>query len=543
MKKITISRISVKDFKGQTFDANLYDKTLISGKNGVGKTTVKNSFMWLLTGRTDANGRVNHELFDNTKPLTKDTPEACVECVFTIDKSDHTLKRIARAKFIRPKGGTEWVKSPSDDYKYYVDGMEYNASDYNEWIEYNICRVDMLPACIDGAFFSRIAEADKLKGREMLVKAVGEQKPNPDKYNNIKEELKTASAEMILKKARDLKRVYSDDIHDWETEKSALEIRLDSLEIDRAKIEESIDRFKEAEKRMKAAERKLANKIDKGKLKSEDLSKKRNAYESEIAALKEAIKKEEADKNKYMVYISDEGKCPTCGQTIRKLSEFEKSRVVKMIAECSENINKYSGRIRKLTEEIAKIAGKMSGILDVGDNVDALKEERDALTKASIGYGICMKEKEERDGIVKRLSDIESELKNAGNGIVKCELQEMEAQEYMQEAAVMLSEAVNSKIDGFKVQMFEILKNGESKPSCTLTDSDGVKYSTLNFSARIRADIAFSRMFCKMLGVNLPCFVDECSVFDSESRPDIKDTQMVYMQCSDEKRLTITKTK
>lgn len=543
MKKITISRISVKDFKGQTFDANLYDNTLISGKNGVGKTTVKNAFMWLLTGRTDANGRINHELYDNTKPLTKDTPEAIVECMFTIDKSDHTLKRVARAKFTRPKGSTEWVKSPSDEYTYYVDGMEYTASEYNAWIEQNICNVEMLPACIDGAFFSRMAEGDKLKGRELLVKVVGECKPDAGEFKNIQEDLVSEKAENILKKSRELKRAYSDDIRDLETEKSSLQSRLPEIVVDEKRIEECRAAYKEAEKRMKAAEKKLASKIDKGKLKSEDLSKKRNAYESEIAALKEAIKHEEKDKDRYMIYLSDERKCPTCGQTIKKTSAIEKERVVRMIGECSEKINKYSERIKKLTAGIAKVTAQMNGLLDLGGNIDSLKDERDALTKASVEFGIAYKSEEDRNKTTERISEIDKEIRDTGKKIVECELKEMEAQEYMQEAAEMLSESVNSKIEGFRVQMFETLKNGENKPSCTLTDAEGIKYSTLNFSARIRADIAFSRMFCKMLGVNLPCFVDECSVFDSASRPDIKGTQMVYMQCSDEERLTITKTK
>jgi hypothetical protein len=103
----------------------------------------------------------------------------------------------------------------------------------------------------------------------------------------------------------------------------------------------------------------------------------------------------------------------------------------------------------------------------------------------------------------------------------------------------MLSKAVNGNLKDTRIQMFETLKNGEQKPSCIITDKQGVKYSTLNFSARMLCNVEIARMFCRLLDVNLPCFVDECSVFDSKHLPIIDGTQMIYMRCSDDQKLVV----
>jgi hypothetical protein len=118
-------------------------------------------------------------------------------------------------------------------------------------------------------------------------------------------------------------------------------------------------------------------------------------------------------------------------------------------------------------------------------------------------------------------------------------IKKMKLDEYSQKCAELLSGEVNSLMSGTKIQMFDVQKNGERKPSCIITNNEGVKYSTLNFSARILANIEISRLFCHLLDVSVPCFVDECSVFDSNHLPTIDGTQMIYMRCSDDQKLVV----
>jgi hypothetical protein len=45
-------------------------------------------------------------------------------------------------------------------------------------------------------------------------------------------------------------------------------------------------------------------------------------------------------------------------------------------------------------------------------------------------------------------------------------------------------------------------------------------------------------MFCKHFEINLPIFVDEASVFDSEHLP-LFDSQTIYLLASDDKTLKV----
>lgn len=88
MKDIKLKKIVLSNWKGQSKEVEFFNKTLIEGKNGSGKTSIANAWYWLLTTYTDANSNPNNELFDNTKELSKDTPKAVVTAHIEIDGTD-----------------------------------------------------------------------------------------------------------------------------------------------------------------------------------------------------------------------------------------------------------------------------------------------------------------------------------------------------------------------------------------------------------------------------------------------------------------------
>ena len=176
---------------------------------------------------------------------------------------------------------------------------------------------------------------------------------------------------------------------------------------------------------------------------------------------------------------------------------------------------------------------------DTTEEQNEIQRLNDLLAEAKV-------KKAEQDGRKQRIAAEESAIealensrKEYGSKLAEWERKKIELERYVQDAANMLSEEVNGNLKDTKIQMFETQKNGEQKPSCVITNADGVKYSTLNFSARMLCNIEIGRMFCRLLDVNLPCFVDECSVFDSKHLPIIDGTQMIYMRCSDDQKLVV----
>lgn len=175
MKKVVLKRIQLTNWKSLNLDVEFSEsKTKISGANGIGKSSLQNAWNWLLSGYTNAYSPKNHELFDNKVEITHETPIASVKAWVSINGIEYTVEKTAQAKFTRRRGTNEYIKDSSDTYKMLIDEIETTATDFNAWIEQNICPTDMLVHCLDGNFFAVIADDDKKKARKVLETIVGE---------------------------------------------------------------------------------------------------------------------------------------------------------------------------------------------------------------------------------------------------------------------------------------------------------------------------------------------------------------------------------
>lgn len=174
-KKITLKSIELKDWKSLNISAKFNDGvTIVKGKNGIGKTSLQSAWNWLWTGYCNSYTPKNHELFDNKTEITHETPIAMVKAWVEIDGIEYTVEKTAQAKFTRVRGTNEYQKSSSDVYTIKIDGIEITPTAFNEWIDANLCPIDMIPYCLDGTFFSTLCEDDKKKGRRILENIVGE---------------------------------------------------------------------------------------------------------------------------------------------------------------------------------------------------------------------------------------------------------------------------------------------------------------------------------------------------------------------------------
>lgn len=174
MKQIVLKRIKLSNWKTKNLDVTFGKVTRISAENEVGKSSLQQAWNWLFTSYTSAVYPKNHELFDNRVELSPETPIASVKAWLDIDGMEFTIEKTAQAKFTRKRGSNEWVKDSSDSYKVLIDDIETSATDFNAWIEHNICPTDMLVYCLEGSFFSVLAEDDKKKARKILEQIVGE---------------------------------------------------------------------------------------------------------------------------------------------------------------------------------------------------------------------------------------------------------------------------------------------------------------------------------------------------------------------------------
>lgn len=193
MKQLILKKIKISNFRGRNIEVAFGEKqTRISGRNGIGKSTIFYSWAWLLTGWTDPYNVKNANLFDNRVPLSPDTPTASVLAEISLDGYDYTLERQAIAKFVRKRSTNEWEKSSSDEYRFFIDGVEMSTQGYTSWLESNICPIANMQFLVSGEFFAALVEDDKKRAREVLEGICGEVRPEDFKgdYSAIEEDMK-----------------------------------------------------------------------------------------------------------------------------------------------------------------------------------------------------------------------------------------------------------------------------------------------------------------------------------------------------------------
>lgn len=145
------------DFRGQKQNLTFSDRTLISGKNGSGKSTTLNALLWLLTG-ADLSDTLNFNLFDNRTPDSPENPKiASVVATFDVDGRELKLSRIAHQVWKRPRGGTEYVRS-NDTYNYYVDDLETPATDFANLVEETFGKGQKLKLMLNTDFWEMLTE-------------------------------------------------------------------------------------------------------------------------------------------------------------------------------------------------------------------------------------------------------------------------------------------------------------------------------------------------------------------------------------------------
>lgn len=173
MKEIRFNKVVLNGFRAMTGEVSFKDGlTRIVGANGIGKTRVYSACKWCITGVDELN-RTNYKLFDDTADFTpENSTPISVELFINVDGVEYVLKRQALQKWVRKRGSAEYSKASSDDYKFYIDGLELSATAYKDRIaEIFNMDVEKLKLCLD-VYYYRTLDWKEL--RKHFADLVGE---------------------------------------------------------------------------------------------------------------------------------------------------------------------------------------------------------------------------------------------------------------------------------------------------------------------------------------------------------------------------------
>ena len=173
MKKVELKKLVAQNFRSKSFEFEFGAHNAIRGKNRSGKSSVKNAFLWLLTGADDLD-RTNFNLFDTTIVHTKENSvPTIVTGVFVIDGVEYEVSRTAKMGWTRKRGNDEYERKSSDDYSFAIDGIERSATEFKSWIEDTFAPVDMLKCMINTRHFLYNIDDWKVQ-RKYLANIAGE---------------------------------------------------------------------------------------------------------------------------------------------------------------------------------------------------------------------------------------------------------------------------------------------------------------------------------------------------------------------------------
>ena len=196
MKKVTIKELRLSSWRAQNKIVNFGHVTEISGRNETGKSSIKNAFLWLITGY-DEFDRANYQLFDNTVENTyENSKPASVEGVFEIDGNKYTFKKTAKQGWHRPRGRTDYERTGSDDYSFHIDGITVSSTQYKQKIEELFAPMTILKIMLNTNYFLLLDWKELRKHLEFMVGEISISEFKGD-YSNIYADLNQYTTESL----------------------------------------------------------------------------------------------------------------------------------------------------------------------------------------------------------------------------------------------------------------------------------------------------------------------------------------------------------
>lgn len=218
-----IKHLHLENFRClKDFEADFSDNTLICGRNGVGKSTVRNGILWILTGKLSDGSAA-----DNTRPHDEngkaiDYVDIVGEMVVEHEGKAITFKKTERQKWVKHRGSTA-EDFEGNEVIYEINGIPKKKKDYDAFIA-EIADTDTL---IYGQTAQAFLGLDTKKRRSILMglasnvsmEAIAK---NDAKYAPILPILSDGTMDELIARSRKVIKGKNEDL-------KALPIRIDEL--------------------------------------------------------------------------------------------------------------------------------------------------------------------------------------------------------------------------------------------------------------------------------------------------------------------------
>lgn len=489
-----------KFYGKNTLDADFSMKTVLSGQNEVGKSTVKRIILDVLNCHDENDREITGIRPHDESGVEIDDVDITRAVTFEIDGKAKTLKKVTRQK--RNKRG-EITDSITD---YSINDVPYKMADYNQYINDNMAELGVLPFCLNAMTLLNKSQAEQ---RLALASYFGTRTDEEicdmfPQFAELKPMFDDGDVDQLKKvcrgklngtggrngskglvKERDEISTRIDTIHSTNeyTDLAELELQKKTYEPQLKEIEDKLSDYnKILEDKQKATEdimnlkfelsdmERKANADNQKKrmelqLQIDDFNASIHKTESMIRAGKASIKSSEreiedcaidlakvrADWKKAKALSFDESSvnCPMCGQrlpedTIESLRTDFSDKKLKKLKELEDKGNSLSSDSKELKQAIED---KKKEIADLEAELKELTEKRDTVANEF-----------ERDNIAKVLGMVPTDIDMTGNS----EYQELKAKIEEKEKALADENDTSELIRKLKNERNELLRQVSS---------------------------------------------------------------------------------
>lgn len=165
MKDIKIKSLHIQNFGSiKDLSINFGEKTLISGRNEVGKTTINDAYSWLMTNKLANGSQADGIRPHDRSGIEDDNAVISVSAVIEIDGAEKEFLKEQRKEFTQKTG-----KFKGNNNLYFINGVPKKEKEYKVYVEEKILEPDNLELCTNA---SVLLNMDTKKRRAVIFDMV-----------------------------------------------------------------------------------------------------------------------------------------------------------------------------------------------------------------------------------------------------------------------------------------------------------------------------------------------------------------------------------
>lgn len=584
--KLELTKISMVGFKGykDNIEYRLGHRTIVTGDNGLGKSSIGEAIVWALTGcNVWGNERATTDLVNNQKPKVTE-----VVLDFLLDEEPQTIIR-------RKKGSTNEV---------YWNDAKSSTNDIARDIFKN---KDVFLSIVNPYYFPNLAPKDakqllsdvlKPANREEIFKELGDYLKQLLLDNGFRmPETFLADARADLKDQED-NIIYLEGVQDGLKPMEVIEKKtFDDTELKSLKDElEELKRSNNIEDELSKIQKPKDSAAELSELRVQEATIKTTLNNIDLQPLfpveekenrkDELLREYKVKKNRLDNMESKTVKCDGCGNEIdltkeskemlkveikeiqvrgtqlkKEIEEIEAKNI--QIAENNQKIklgkedevNKELARIGKERQELLskdeaaqkKYEEKRQAIINkhsakqeeikekinyIKVKISGLEEEQREIVNYNASVDAAMRHNEK---LVKDQALNAENIKNSKNKIEQLKLAIDAAKQYNSIKLKKQSEQIKSYLDKVVIQFEKITKDGELKDDFKIV-YEGKEFNKLSASEKIKAGLEIANLLINIQNLHFPIFVDDAESINVI--PEL-DTQMIKARVTLDKEVKV----